>query len=100
MKMNRFVIMFVAVMMIFPAVVFAEVIQGVINELNTASNTLGITRINPVTGASEQLKVSISKDATFKGVNSLGELQVGTQVRLDAAPATAGVWRATAVEKA
>jgi len=47
MKMNRFVIMFVAVMMIFPAVGFAEVIQGVINELNTASNTLGITRINP-----------------------------------------------------
>lgn len=99
MKKNQLVMILVAAMMIFPAAVFAETIQGVINGLNTASNSLTITRKDPGTGTPEQLNVTILEDTTFEGVHSLGELQVGTQVSIDAAPTAAGAWKAISIKK-
>lgn len=96
--------LFVAMLIVFglasfPAMVFAEVIEGKIASLDPSANYMTIVRLSPATGQSEELKVLVPPDTAFMGAKTLQDLKTGDEVAIKASEdKAAGVLKATSVE--
>ncbi|MBI4549883.1 MAG: hypothetical protein HY714_03040 [Candidatus Omnitrophica bacterium] len=76
----------------------AETIEGNVVALNAGANTLTVSRVNPGTGAQEQVEVVVSPETRYVNAGSLSGLDIGDRVAIEAG-SSAQAWKASQVEK-
>lgn len=78
--------------------VCAEAIQGTITSMDVSKNKLNVTRTD-IVKSPQVVNVVVKDETQTKNVASLKELQVGQEVKIDAAEDKAsGVWEARSIE--
>ncbi|MBI1977851.1 MAG: hypothetical protein HYS55_03770 [Candidatus Omnitrophica bacterium] len=92
------IIMLVLGLTLFQATAMAEMIQGKIANLDLQANILTISRLSPATGVMEDLKISLTPAVELSGLNSLGELKPGDEVKVEVEKDEAGAFQAKAIE--
>jgi len=79
---------------------YAESVSGKVASVDATAGTVSISRTDPVTGAEEELTISVPSEAAHSGVASLGELASGDQVTVEAEKdLDTGSWSASSVAK-
>ncbi len=82
-----------------PGIIFAERIEGSVSSLNPAADSLTLQKIDPTTGRTKEVSISVRENTTFKGAGSLTDLKVGDKAAVDAEENKAfGFWEARTVE--
>ncbi len=62
----------------------AELVQGRIIEVSPNANYLKVSRLDPQSGKTEELKMSVKQDTEFEGIQSLDDLEAGEEVAIEA----------------
>ncbi|MBI2095242.1 MAG: hypothetical protein HYT89_03645 [Candidatus Omnitrophica bacterium] len=97
--MRRYIYLSLLAFCLAQSVAYAEMIRGVIVNLDPAHDTLSVKRTDASKDKPQQLDVKVKSDTQTKNVASLKELQVGHEVKIDAKEdKTSGVYEAKSVE--
>lgn len=87
-------------LMLVQGVAFAKTVDGKVVNLDVIANSLTVSQTDAVTGASEDVVISVTDTTTFSGAASLSELQAGDQVSIETEQdATTGKWNASSVSR-
>ena len=96
--------MFIAViagvgMLLLQTYAYADRIEGTIKNIDSTNRMLTIERSDAKADQAKEIQVKVTDDAKFKNFNTLGELQNGQAVKLDAREnKDLGSWDAKSVE--
>ncbi len=99
-RIKQTVFILVAALFIFQATALAKLVSGKVTAADPGSNKLSITMMNAGTGGDEKADIWVNSDASFSGVNSLGELKPGDEVWVEAEADAQGNWKASKLTKA
>ncbi len=91
---------FAAALVIWQSSVLAEMVQGQVTAVNQENRTVTLQQAQP-DGKAKEIDLSIPADAEFRGIQSLGEVEVGDEIRAEAnKPALGmGAWQTTWIER-
>lgn len=81
------------------ASVWAETVKGTVNKVDTAANTVEISKTDEATGAVEAVVIAVDPNTGYVGCAKLEEIKEGNNVTIEAELDEAGVgWTAKSVE--
>lgn len=88
-----------AVSLFVGASVWAETVKGTVNKVDTAANTVEISKTDEATGAVEAVVIAVNPNTGYAGVAKLEEIKAGNTVTIVAEKDEAGAgWAAKSVE--
>ena len=82
--MKRSIYLLIAGFVLSQSAAYAEVIQGMIINVDPASDMISVRQAVPSKHTPQQLEIKVKNDTKTKNVASLKELRVGQEVRVDA----------------
>ncbi len=78
---------------------FADSISGKVGSVDATTNTIEVAKTDAVSGAVENVKVTVDAATVYTGVASLADLQAGKEVKIEASKDEAsGSLKASSVE--
>ena len=87
-------------LIVFQGAAYAKTVEGSVVSTDATANTLTVSQTDAATGAAESVTVSVTASTTYSGAASLGELQAGDAVSVEAEQdAVTGSWNASSVMK-
>src|SRR3954465_1448671 len=78
---------------------YAENIQGTITSVNPDNKSLTITPKDQAAGLPSEINLQVKDDKSFKGIQSLDELAVGDDVKVEADRKDNGNWEVKSLER-
>ncbi len=84
---------------VLSGVAFADTVSGKVSSVDSAANTLVVAKTDAATGAVENVTVAADAATAYTGVASLAEVQVGSDVEVEASKDEAtGALKASSVK--
>lgn len=96
MKRNLFAVLAVGIL-IWHGNAIAEMIEGTIVSVDKANGSVVLMRSNSV-GGTEKVNVTVPRNTTLRGINSLDELRAGSRISLDASSSGSGSFEARSLD--
>lgn len=101
MKIKKtWLVVFLAVFFAWQGTAFARVIAGRIGKVDTMKSIITVN-YTAVSGANEELSVTVAAETGLLGINSIADLKAGDEVTVTLDQnAETGVWKTVSVSKA
>ena len=99
-RMQVVMLILLATFMLVQGVAYAKTVEGKVVSTDVAANSLTVSKTDAVTGASEDVVISVTDTTTYSGAASLIELKAGDQVSVEAEQdAVTSKWNASSVNR-